>query len=60
MNLTQYISALKSDPSFMNNVACWRELPARPARYADFPESLDPRIREVISRCHARMHHALS
>ena len=48
MNLSQYISALKSDRSFMNNVACWREIPARPARYADFPEQIDPRIRAVL------------
>ena len=48
MNLSQYITALKSDRSFMNNVACWREIPARPARYEDFPEQIDPRIRSVL------------
>ncbi len=48
MNLSQYIAALKSDPSFMNNVACWREIPARPARYADFPAGIDERIRSVL------------
>ncbi len=49
MNLTQYISQLKSDPSFINNVACWREIPARPARYADFPDAIDPRIVSVLN-----------
>ncbi len=48
MNLTQYISVLKNDPSFMENVACWRELPARPAKYVPFPDWLDPRIAQVL------------
>lgn len=48
MNLPQYITMLKNDPSFMNNVACWRETPARPARYAEFPDAIDERIRSVL------------
>ncbi len=50
MNLPQYLATLKSSPSFMENVTCWRELPGRPARYADFPESLDPRLSAVLNR----------
>ena len=50
MNLSQYISSLKKDPSFINNVTCWREIPARPARYEDFPEEIDERICSVLAK----------
>ena len=50
MNLSQYINALKRDPSFINNVTCWREIPARPARYEDFPEQIDERIKGVLAK----------
>ncbi|MBR4443869.1 MAG: DEAD/DEAH box helicase [Clostridia bacterium] len=50
MNLSQYIESLRGDPSFMNNVACWREIPAREAKYMPFPESLDRRVAEVMER----------
>lgn len=43
MNLSQYIGALRSDAAFMANVTCWKELPAREAKYLPFPDSLDPR-----------------
>jgi 5S rRNA maturation endonuclease (ribonuclease M5) len=49
MNLRQYITMLRNDPFFMENVACWKEIPARPARYADFPEGIDERIRRVLN-----------
>jgi DEAD/DEAH box helicase domain-containing protein len=44
MNLKQYVDSLKSDPAFMQNVACWRELPAREARYAPLPEGMDAQL----------------
>ena len=50
MNLTQYMDALRRDPSFMQNVTAWKVLPPRPAKYADFPEELDPRVKEVLNR----------
>lgn len=50
MNLEQYIDALKRDPGFMANVTNWTELPARPARYRDFPEALDRRLVEVLNQ----------
>ena len=50
MNLRQYIETLKSDPFFMQNVACWKELPARPARYEPFPDSLDPRVIKAMDK----------
>lgn len=35
----------------MQNISAWEELPARPARYGEFPDSLDPRL---ISALRAR------
>ncbi|MBE5766475.1 MAG: DEAD/DEAH box helicase [Clostridiales bacterium] len=34
----------------MSNVTCWRTLPERPARYADFPEQLDRRIQDALAK----------
>ncbi len=50
MNLRQYIESLKNDRSFMENVTNWQEMPARPARYADFPEGMDERICRVLNK----------
>ena len=50
MNLSQYIGVLKNDPGFMANVTCWKELPARPARYLPFPDSLDARAVEALGK----------
>ena len=50
MNLSQYIESLKRDPSFMSNVACWREVPAREARFMPFPEGIDPRIVAALEK----------
>ncbi len=50
MNLRQYIQSLKNNPLFMENVTHWQEMPARPARYADFPRTLDERIRRVLNK----------
>ena len=50
VNLAQYVEALKRNQQFMSGVACWRDLPARPARFADFPPWLDPSVRQVLGR----------
>jgi len=50
MNLKQYMQCLREDPAFMSNVTCWHTLPARPARYADFPENLDSRLQGALNR----------
>ncbi len=50
MNVTQLADRLKQDPRFMENVTRWEVIPARPARTADFPESLDPRLRGVLAQ----------
>src|SRR3990170_1211152 len=44
MPIDDAIEALRFDRQFMTNVAAWERLPARPARYADFPPRLDPRM----------------
>ncbi len=35
---------MRRDPSFVSNVVAWERLPARAARFADFPAALDPRL----------------
>jgi DEAD/DEAH box helicase domain-containing protein len=44
MSLQDAIDRLRYDSGFMENVTAWERLPARPARYADFPQKLDPRM----------------
>ena len=48
MTVAEYIEHLKNSPAFMKNVACWRVLPERPARYGEFPESLAPAAIEAL------------
>lgn len=50
MDVEAYIQHLKNSPSFMQNVAAWRVLPAREARYVEFPEGLDPRLSAALGR----------
>lgn len=50
MNLDQLITTLKQDKSFMDCVTEWRTLPATEGRYADFPESMDPRMKAVLQK----------
>ncbi|MBQ2709975.1 MAG: DEAD/DEAH box helicase, partial [Clostridia bacterium] len=50
MKLVDYIEMLKNDPMFMSCVTHWRVMPERPAKYADFPANLDPRVVEVLER----------
>lgn len=48
MNLAQYLSQLRQNEAFMQNVAHWREVPAREARYAAFPENMDPALQKAL------------
>jgi DEAD/DEAH box helicase domain-containing protein len=50
MNLAQYLSQLRQNDAFMRNVAHWREVPAREARYAPFPEALDPALKAALEQ----------
>ncbi len=44
MSVEEALERLRFDTSFMKNVSAWERLPERPARYADFPTNLDPRL----------------
>ncbi len=50
MNLEQLLDRWKQDEYFMENVTCWHTIPARPAQYGDYPEGIDSRIPEVLSK----------
>ena len=50
MNVDQLAESLRSDPMFMQNVVRWDVLPARPAVYEPFPDSLDPRLLPVLEK----------
>lgn len=49
MNLEQLIDKLQSDSSIKANLTAWQTLPPVPARYADFPASLDARIARALN-----------
>ena len=49
MNVVQYVDALKRDEKFMANVECFRDLPAREARYEDLPDWVDDRIKKTLA-----------
>lgn len=50
MSLRSVIDRLRGEVEFMGNVAAWERLPSRPARYADFPAGLDPRLIAALRR----------
>jgi len=50
MALNELLDTLRLDPEFMKNVAAWERLPARPARYAPYPDRLDRRLVELVER----------
>ena len=48
MNVDQLAEKLRRDNLFMENVVRWEELPAREARYGDYPAGLDERLQPVL------------
>lgn len=50
MNVDQLADALRRDNIFMQNVVRWEVMPAREARYAPFPEGIDPRLLPVLEK----------
>ncbi|NIP41628.1 MAG: DEAD/DEAH box helicase, partial [candidate division Zixibacteria bacterium] len=50
MNIEQLARALRNDNEFMDCVTHWETLPAMEPKYADFPENLDPRLKEVLTQ----------
>lgn len=49
MNLPQVLDRMERSASFLERVAHWERLPARPARTVPFPEGLDPRLRSALA-----------
>lgn len=50
MNLEQMLEYFKASDRIMSNITNWVEVPAREAVYADFPESVDLRIKDALKR----------
>jgi DEAD/DEAH box helicase domain-containing protein len=50
MTLRSVIDRLRGEAEFMRNVSAWERRPPRPARYADFPDGLDPRLIAALRR----------
>ena len=50
MNVDQLADKLRRDNLFMENVVRWEVLPARPARYAPFPQGLDARLKPLLEK----------
>ncbi len=48
MPLASLLSRLQLDPKFLSRVTAWQRIPARPARYAPWPEALDMRLTLVM------------
>ena len=44
MTIHEALERLRFDRTFMDNVTAWERMPARPARYAEFPAGLDARL----------------
>jgi DEAD/DEAH box helicase domain-containing protein len=50
MNLEQLLEQFKASDRIMENVTSWVEIPEKEAVYADFPNWLDPRIKDALER----------
>ncbi|HOP07138.1 MAG TPA: DEAD/DEAH box helicase [candidate division Zixibacteria bacterium] len=50
MNLEQVIDFFRQDASVRDSVKHWHTIPPREARYSDFPESLNPRLRATLQQ----------
>ena len=50
MSLSALLSAWRADPVISPNIAAWRTLPARPPRFAPFPDELHPALAEALRR----------
>ncbi|MEN8005631.1 MAG: DEAD/DEAH box helicase [Candidatus Krumholzibacteriota bacterium] len=48
MNLAQLLDRLKADDRFLRNVNRWEVIPPEAGRYADYPDSLEPRLIDVL------------
>lgn len=48
MHIDEVVGQMLNDPAVAANVAAYREIPARGARYADFPSVIHPRLRDAL------------
>ncbi|MGA9350678.1 MAG: DEAD/DEAH box helicase, partial [Anaerolineae bacterium] len=48
MSLSALLSAWHTDPNIASNIAAWRTFPARPARFALFPDDLHPTLVDAL------------
>lgn len=65
MNLEQIIDMLKADRAIGDNISHWHTVPARAARFADFPAELDQRLVRAFStrgieRLYTHQHEAVA
>ena len=44
MNLPQILDSLQKDSQFRHNLTTWHTIPAKPAQFSPFPESLNPKL----------------
>jgi DEAD/DEAH box helicase domain-containing protein len=50
MTLQQVLDQLRYDPSRASRIAAWREVPARAAHFAPFPNAVQPRLVDSLRR----------
>ena len=50
MGIETAIAALRADPDLAEGWIDWRTLPAQPARYGEWPSTLDARLRAALAR----------
>jgi DEAD/DEAH box helicase domain-containing protein len=50
MTLQQVLDQLRYDPSRASRIAAWREVPARAAHFAPFPNAVHPRLVDSLRR----------
>lgn len=50
MNVAQMLDRLRQDSKFTAHLTTWRTIPARSARFAGFPEQLNPRLVEGLKQ----------
>ena len=50
MTINDAIERLRLDPGIMANITAWERIQARPARYAEFPGKLEPRLIDALRK----------
>ncbi len=48
MNLPQILDQLHRDSRFMRNVTAWKVLPSQAAKFADFPDNMNPALVKAV------------